>query len=98
MQKGWFAVGAAAAAITAVGGVHYATRAEHERDKHESAREREREHEEEGESKRSELLKPDSRMRRPGTHRARAEELATRNRVALEESRKLRAKLTPGVA
>jgi photosystem II stability/assembly factor-like uncharacterized protein len=94
MQKGWFAVGAVAAAVTAVGGVHYATRAEHERDKHESASEREREHE----SARSELLKPDSRMRRPGTHRARAEELATRNRVALDESRKLAAKHAAGVA
>lgn len=95
MQKGWLAVGAVATAIVTVGGVHYATRAEHERDKHEA---RQREHEEDGESVRSELMKRDSRMRRPGTHRARAEELATRNRVALEESRKLRAKQLAGTA
>ena len=97
MQKGWLAVGAVATALTAVGGVHYASRAEKQRDKHE-AREREEGEREEGESIRAEMLKPDSRIRRPGTHRARAEELATRNRVAGEESRKLRAKHLAGVA
>lgn len=84
MHKGWFAVGAVAATITAMGGVHFS--------RQESARDREEENE------RFERPKPDSRLRKPGTHRAGAAELAVRNRVALEESRKLQAKLADGAA
>lgn len=93
MQKGWFAVGAVAAAVTAVGGWHFASR--HERD--EDKRDRFGEHEEE-ENERFQVPKRDSRARRPGTHRASTEELATRNRVALLESQKIQAKLTANVA
>ncbi len=81
MQKGWLAAGAlVATAIGVVGVTRYASRSEREREEHER---------EEGEHEQFERPKADSRMRRPGTHRAGAAELATRNRMGALEAAKL---------
>ncbi len=81
MRKGWLAAGALAA--TAIGIVGVARHASRER--------------EEEENERFERPHPDSRMRRPGIHRAGAAELATRNRIAAEESAKIQARLADGL-
>lgn len=94
MQKGWLAAGAAATAITAAGVALFVTKAE---TKPSVARETEREHhEEEEENEGWKRPNPDSRLRRSGTHRAGAAELATRNRVGAMERAKLEAKLANG--
>ncbi len=84
MRKGWLPVGAlVASALGVVGVAHYASRAESER--------------EEQENERFERPHPDSRMKRPGTHRASSAELSTRNRVGAAEAAKIRERLgAPG--
>jgi photosystem II stability/assembly factor-like uncharacterized protein len=94
MHKGWFAAGAvAAAAVSVLGAAHYSSRSERERE----VAKGEREGEDEGINEQFERPHPDSRMRRPGTHRAGPAELATRNRVATQESAKIQARLAAGV-
>lgn len=53
---------------------------------------------EDDEDERSERMRPDSRPRRPGTHRAGPAELAHRNRVGAQEAAKLRAGAIAGQA
>jgi hypothetical protein len=86
MHKGRLAAGAlVATAIGVVGVARYASRSERERE------------EAEGENERFERPHPDSRMRRPGTHRAGAAELATRNRIGAQEAAKLQARVAEGL-
>lgn len=82
MRKRWIAAGALVATAIGIGGVIRHAKSERE----------EAEGEEAG-NERFERPKPDSRMRIPGTHRASAAELATRNRVGAEESAKINARL-----
>jgi len=85
MNKGWLVAGTLAATAIMVGVVSYASRSEREREWEES------------ENERFERPKPDSRLRRSGTHRAGPAELAARNRVAAQESAKIQARLAEGV-
>lgn len=84
MRKGWIAAGALVATAIGIAGAARHLRSERE--------EREDEDEDE-ENERFERPKPDSRMKIAGTHRASAAELATRNRIGVEESAKITARL-----
>lgn len=99
MHKRWMAAGVLAAALGVAGIARYVASATHEREheaeEHESEGHEAEEHESE-EHERFERPHPDSRMRGPGTHRAGPAELAARNRIAAQESAKIRARLAEG--